>query len=140
MAVGTVTLTRDILVNYGYNDRRNVREIQVDFVASSSDGSLPVLSLTNLYGYVLKVITNPGSTAPTDNWDILLGDPEDNALDALALAVKDRDTATTEAVYPVVSGAATPVWLAKGDYALTITGNSVNSATGRILIYLTDSL
>lgn len=138
MAVGTCTLTSDNITNHGYNNRYMVRKIIVDWVASSSDGSLPTLTLSNLYGFCIKAITNPGTTAPTDNYDIKLGDPNDTGVDALASALVDRDTANTEVVYPTASGACTPCFLEKGDYLLAITGNSVNSATGRLILYLAD--
>ncbi len=139
MAVGTVTLTSKTKVEIGSGaTARRCDVVQLDFVASSTDGTLPVLQVP-LSGYLLKVVTNPGSTAPTDNWDIVLGDPEDNALDAAASLLLNRHTTTTQQVYPNISGAAIPIFLA-GTYAVTISGNSVNSATGRILLYLIDSL
>jgi hypothetical protein len=100
---------------------------------------LPNTDLTGLYGFLIKVVTNPGSVAPTDNYDIKLFDPDDAAFDAAAGLLLDRDTANTEQVYPLISGAATPLFLA-GDYVLNITGNSVNSATGQIFMYMVESL
>lgn len=137
---GTISVTSDSLENEGYSSRKHVRKVTVDWVADAADGSVPTLSLVNLYGYCLKVITNPGATAPTDNYDIILGDPADNALDALAGALANRDTANTEQVYPTASGSTIPVYLTKGDYVLTITNNAVNSATGRVILVLADSL
>lgn len=138
MAGSSCTLTSDSITNAGYDNRYHVRKIIVDWVGDSGTGAVPTLTLVDLYGYCIKAITNPGSTAPTDNYDIKLGDPNDTALDALAGALADRDTATTEAVYPAASGAATPCFLERGDYLLAVTGNSVNSATGRIILYLAD--
>jgi hypothetical protein len=134
---GTITKTSDdATISWGYERTRKVRKIVIDFTADAADGSVPALSLTNLHGYVLKVVTNPGSTAPTDNWDIVLNSDSDTSLDHFAGTLLNRDTANTEAVYPLVSGAACPIWLEPKTYSLAISGNSVNSATGQITIYL----
>lgn len=118
-----------------------VEIVTVSFVGDASDGSVPTLAIP-MSGFVKKVVTNPGSTAPTANYDIALGDPEDSALDALGAALQNRHTSNTEQVYPLLAGApgtvsSTPVFLA-GTYTLAITNNSVNSATGTITFYLVD--
>lgn len=139
-AVGTVTVTRSTApVNkLGHNSVTEI--IQIDWVADSAAATVPNTSITLGGGWVTKVITNPGSTAPTANYDMALGDPEDSALDALAGAIQNRHTSTTEQVYPVGSSAQTPVWLEPGTYTFSLSNNAVNSATGRVLIYLIDSL
>lgn len=135
---GSISVTSDNLVSMGYGERYMVRKIVIDWTGDASDGTVPALSLVNLHGYVLKAITNPGATAPTANYDIALGDPEDSSLDALASALANRSASATEQVYPTASGATIPIWLDKGDYSLSVSGNSVNSATGRIILYLAD--
>lgn len=104
----------------------------------TSDASGDVNGETlHIRGFVVKVITNPGSTAPTDNYDFELTDPDDSSLDLLAGACLNRDTATTEQVYPVVSGAATPPY-ANGYYGFKIS-NAGNAKQGRVILYvLTD--
>lgn len=123
---------------FGSDGKKRVKVVTVNFVADAADGSVPDTAL-ELTGWLVKLVTNPGSVAPTDNWDVALEDPHDNALDALGGAGANRDTANTEQVYPVVSGAVTPVLLA-GSYNVAISGNSVNSATGAVHLYLVDSL
>lgn len=137
---GTISVTSDSIVNAGYSNRKRIRKIVIDWTADAAAATVPNLTLSNIYGYVIKAITNPGSTAPTANYDIALGDPEDTALDALAGALQNRHTSTTEQVYPTGSGSTVPIWLDKGDYTLSVSNNAVNSATGRIIFYLTDSL
>lgn len=137
---GSISVTSDSIVNVGYSDKKRVRKVVIDWTGDASDGTVPNLTVKNLYGYVVKAITNPGSTAPTANYDIALGDPEDSSLDALGSALANRHTSTTEQVYPTVSGAAIPIWLDKGDYTLSISNNSATSATGRIILYLTDEI
>ncbi len=138
MAVGTISVTSREDREIGRASRKRLEIITVDLVGSSTDGTVPVLQVP-MTGYLIKVITNPGTTAPTDNWDIILGDPEDAALDAAGSTLLNRHTTTSQQVYPLVSGAASPILLA-GTYALTVSGTSVNSATARIIFYLVDSL
>lgn len=137
---GSISVTSRTRVPKGPHSCCYVDKIVIDWTADAGDGSVPNLSLTNLCGYVIKAITNPGSTAPTDNYDITLGDPEDSALDALGGALANRHTTTTQQVYPTVSGATVPIWLDKGTYTLAIANNAVNSATGRIILYLASEL
>lgn len=110
--------------------------VPISWTGDASDGSVPDTSVPQLYGYVLRAIANPGSTAPTDNYDIKLLDPEDTSADALAGLLSDRDTANTESV--IASGAIPPFLC--GDYLFNLTGNSVNSATGTCILFLTDCL
>jgi len=134
---GTVTITRVPL--RAPNEGKKVEKIKIDWTADAADGSVPNTSVTRLYGWVVKVLTNPGSTAPTDNYDIELLDPDDSTVDALAGALANRDTANSEQVYPVATSAATPVFLA-GDYTFKLSNNAVNSATGQVILYITESL
>lgn len=141
-AAGTVTVTRSTRsYSQGGASVPYVGVIQIDWVADAANGSVPNTNIP-ISGYVTKVITNPGSTAPTALYDIAFGDPEDTALDALAGAVGNRSAATTEQVYPAIAGAPGTVTAVapflQGTYRFQLTNNSVNSATGRVLLYVTD--
>jgi len=139
MAGSSNSLTSRVWQEYGSGaTSRRTEVVTIDWVADDAAATIPNLSI-ELRGYCVKAITNPGATAPTDNYDIALGDPEDSALDALAGALQNRDTTTTEQAQPVITSAQTPVLLA-GTYTLSVSGNAVNSATGRIIFYLTDSV
>lgn len=133
---GTVTITREPLVS---KHGREVEKVKIDWVADAADGSVPETSISGLYGYVMKAITNPGATAPTDNYDVELIDPDDATIDALAAALANRDTANSEQVYPTVTGATIPIFLA-GSYTFKLTNNAVNSATGSVILYLAECL
>lgn len=123
--------------NYGkWGPAKRVEKVTITWVADDTDGSVPNVSVP-LNGWLIKAVTNPGSPAPTDNYDIVIGDPNDSALDVVAGALADRDTATSEQVYPVVGSSATPPFLC-GTHTVGISGNSVNSATGEIILYLID--
>jgi hypothetical protein len=89
---------------------------------------------------LFKVITNPGATAPTDNWDIAINDADDSTIDAAKSLLLNRDTVTSEVVYPVSAAGELPLLFQPGTYSLAISGNSVNSATGVIKLFFVDSL
>jgi hypothetical protein len=132
---GTITSSRTRSRTTPYS-RKFTKVITVDWVADAADGSVPALSLP-LSGYLIKVVTNPGATAPTANYDIALNDPSDSALNVWSTALDNRHTTNTEQVYPAISGAVTPILL-NGTYSLAVSGNAVNSATGQIQLYLVE--
>jgi hypothetical protein len=85
------------------------------------------------YGFYLYLMrTDPGTPAPTDNYDIVIHDATGN--DILGGAGMDRDATNTETVMPLVGdfGELFPV---DGALTIKISGNSVNSATGTIKLY-----
>lgn len=115
-------------------DRKIIgKRVIVNGVADASDGTFPSLTLKKLNGYLQPVITNPGSVAPTDNYDIKIYHPSDSTADITGNTLADRDTANTEIGAVTISGSATPTYL-NGNYSLGITGNSVNSATLQIIM------
>lgn len=122
---GTTTTT---ITNRRGPDNKNMKIVSVAFTADAADGSVPNTTLSGLYGKLVRTITNPGAVAPTDNYDVKLLSPDDSTADVLASADIDRDTANTEVI-----NHATPIEL-RGEYALNITGNSVNSATGVVIL------
>lgn len=130
------TITRE-QIEIGKNERRRVEKVTVAWTAHT-DGSFTTTNI-DLAGFVLKVVTNPGSTAPTANYDISLTDPDGSDLDAMATLLNNRHTTATEQVYPLISGGSIPIFLC-GTYGLAIANNSVNAATGTIIFYLVDDL
>jgi hypothetical protein len=132
------TETRETL-RLGQNDKKKKLEKVTIAWTAHTDGTFTTASVA-LSGYLIKVVTNPGSTAPTANYDITLTDPDGSDLDAAAGTLANRHTTATECVYPVgTSGAATPILLC-GTYGVAIANNSVNAATGTIIFYLVDDL
>lgn len=129
---GTVTITH-------YQLGAAVRRIQVDWVADAADGSVPATALPAFEGRILALTTNPGATAPTDNYDITLVDAE--GADRLQGVGANRDTANTEQVPVVYSGSTIPP-VVDADEVLTFTlaNNSVNSALGRAIIHYTPTV
>lgn len=111
-----------------------VQRIVFDWT-SSSGGAADATFL--LKGFILKFVTDPDNTAaPTDNYDLSIVD-EDGA-DVLIGQGADRDTATTETVYPAQSGGAIPVFHA-GTVTFTI-ANAGNAKAGRVVMWVVESL
>jgi len=69
--------------------------------------------------YLFFMLTNPGATAPTDNYDITLLD--DDSVDMAGGALADRDTSNSEAVLPLLSGGVAGDRIVNGGIAVTIT-------------------
>jgi len=106
------------------------------FSFTSDDGTGAIASAITVgpvNGYITKVVTNPGSTAPTDNYGITLSDSD--GCDVLGGAGSNRDTVNSEHLTPLVGGAYIPC---RVDSVLTFaaTGNSVNDATGEVIVYV----
>ncbi len=118
---------------------KKTRIVTVAWLGASSNGAFTDYVVSNLAGgFLMKVVTDPGTTAPTDNYDIELDDA--SGIDALIGQLANRDTTTTEAVYPVTASGQLPVFMEAGSYTLKISNNSVGSATGVIKMYFVDSL
>ena len=98
----------------------------VDLTATASNRSID--------GYVIQVITNPGDTAPTDNYDIDLINSD--GVDVMGTALSNRDTADSEIALPKPNGSTTADAWVSGTLTLAITGNSVASATGTVKVYI----
>lgn len=111
----------------GYNNQ--VLRITCDFTADDATGAYDTVTF-DTYGYLIKVVTNPGSPAPTDNYDIAI--TEENGANICSTNLDNRDTANSEQAL-CVSG--NPVWLS-GVHTITITNNSVNSAVTELTLWV----
>jgi hypothetical protein len=128
---GSVTLT-------AHNQLGNIRALRYTCVADAADGSFPATALPKIEGKLLALETNPGATAPTDNYDVTLVD--DDGLDVLQGAGANRDTANTEMA--AVLFASTSVHPPVDEWqtlTLTIANNAVNSAGIVITIFYAPS-
>lgn len=129
-AAGTVVATGPTKVS---GVETSYYTIQWDWTADASDGSVPTNTVTGVLGYVVRVVTDPGSPAPTDDYDIELKDAY--GCDVMGGALADRDTSTTEQAMPIIGGSSTGA-LVLDTLQLSITGNSVNSATGSVYVLI----
>lgn len=124
---GTVTQSHAKLGNVGV--------ITFTCTADSSDGSFPdTIVADKIEGRLLALETNPGATAPTDNYDVTIEDGGGH--DVLEGVGANRDTATTEKATVVYLGTSVhPVVDDSDTLTLKIGGNSVNSAVTVIKLY-----
>lgn len=135
---GTVTVSDPVVLAMQYSGKK-YKSLTVDWVADSVNGSVPNTLIPKLSGYLVKVITKPGATAPTANYSIKLFDPLEATADALAGTLASRSATLTEVVYPATSAAVTPPLLL-GDHQFSISGNVVNSATGRVIFVFSEEV
>ena len=105
----------------------NIRRINVAIVASSVDGTITATALPAFQGRLLSLHTNPGATAPTDQYDITLVDGD--GLDRLQGVGANRHTTNSEQVAVVYSGTSvSPPVSSDETLTLTFANTSVNSA------------
>ena len=113
----------------------HVRKVVFTCTADAADGSFPATAISiPIEGRLLALVTNPGATAPTDNYDITL--VNQHGYDVLQAVGANRDTATTETAVVVYTGTGTHPAVDEGDtLTLTIANNAVNSAGIVIELY-----
>jgi len=110
-------------------------KVLVTFTADASAATVPDLNILGFDNqWLCQIITNPGTTQPTDNYDMYL---KYAGADLLGGAGENRDTANTEIAYPIVDSvsgqrACVPV---PGTLVFSLANNSVNSATGTLEIH-----
>jgi hypothetical protein len=112
--------------------------VSLSWTGSASDGTVPSTALnaqvmTRVKGmYIYMIETDPGATAPTASYDIVINDA--NGRDVLGGAGADRSATATEAAGATLSSAIVPVPI---DTALTfvLSNNSVHSAVGVVKLY-----
>ena len=110
----------------------DVTVLTFSWTADSSNGSVPATAtVSDVDAFVFMVVTNPGTTAPTDDYDITLTD--EDGVDIMGGNLADRDEANSEQAVLTVTR------FVSGTLTLNITNNSVNSATGTVAVYLKSS-
>lgn len=125
-AAGTVTQT-DVKV-YG-----NVRLLTFTCTADASAHTFPpTASTVDIDGFVFLVVTDPGTTAPTDDYDITLTDA--NGVDIMGGELLNRDESNSEQAVPLIDGVFGSRYV-KGVLTINISNNSVNSAVVVVKIF-----
>ena len=115
----------------------NAETIKKISTSWTSDGSGAATSTVSFAGTILRVVTNPGSAAPTDDWDVTLLDSD--GLDLFMGRGANRDTTNSEHFNPGMSttdGTTTTVIPVSftGSATLTI-ANAGAAKTGTVVIY-----
>lgn len=83
--------------------------------------------------YIVRVVTNPGATAPTDDWDATITDAD--GVDMMGGVLANRDTTNSEEVLPYIGGLAYGPNPIPGQITLNIT-NAGDSKTGTVVLYM----
>jgi hypothetical protein len=110
-----------------------VDKLRITWTADTDGSYTDYTTAENMDGYVFMVVTNPGATAPTDNYDITLADSD--GCDVSGGELANRDTANTEQIIPKIGNTYGGRFVA-GPLTLGISNNSINSATGEVIIYV----
>ena len=135
-AAGTVTQSLEVLPNI-WGPKAYV--LTLSWTADAAAATVPDTSTTDditnqIKGlFLYMVVTNPGAVAPTDNYDITIEDTD--GIDIMGGALQNRDQTNTEQAMPFVGASYAPRPIG-GTLTLKISGNSVNSATGTVKLYL----
>lgn len=103
----------------------------IDWDCGSSNPDVPdtVIPGYGQPGLVSHAEVNPGTQAPTDDYDVTLETRE--GADLFGGNLLNRDTINSEFVAPSVAG----VFYDGGDLTFTLDGNTVLDAAGRVVIY-----
>lgn len=109
--------------------------VTLTVTADVADASVPNTDLvTKISGRLVALETDPGTTAPTANYDITLEDG--NGLDVLQGVGANRSTSATEKAAIVFSGTSVHPPVAMVDtLTFKVTNNAVNSAGIVVKLY-----
>lgn len=103
------------------------------WTGDGAGGAVTSFTTPKIVGYVFSGVTNPGSVVPTDNYDITLKD--DNGVDVFGGELLNRDEANSEQATPKI-GNAYGTRFVNSKLTFAISGQSVNSATGTLDVYV----
>jgi len=129
-AYGVGTVTQAVVTNYG----ETMAVVTFSWTADASAATVPATAMSaevagKVFGfYLVQAETDPGTTAPTADYDVTITDP--NSLDLMSGSLSNRSATVTEIAFPNLT--ARPV-----DSILTfnLSGNAVNSAVGVCKLY-----
>lgn len=138
----------DITYDKGYDHAGaagRVRKVIIDWTSDDTTGAVTATT-GKIVGQLLKVVTDPGATAPTANYDIAITDEE--GVDVLSglggtggtdPSLANRHASNTEVVHLVGENSLTDVVTGSQPYvcdklSVAVT-NAGNSKTGQIIIY-----
>lgn len=127
-------------MTFDYDETGPIKKIICDWVSDSATGAVSGTT-RKIVGHLIKGVTDPGGTAPTDNYDIAITDEEGvDVLAACAGTLANRDTANTEEVYFFVKTAdvaplSISVHPAVCDILTIAVTNAGNSKNGQLILY-----
>ena len=113
------------------SDYRSVKRIKWAWV-SAADGTCTSTASSEAYdGQVIALLTDPGSTAPTDNYDIVVNDADGH--DVLAGQGANRHTTTTQWV---LHSDSTPLGVVAGSTLTLDITNAGDSKEGDVYVFI----
>jgi len=115
----------------------NLATLTLAWTSDDATGAVSATTSTEITNqiagkYIVLVVTDPGATAPTDDYDITITDA--NGVDVMGGALANRDTSNTEQILPLIGTSSGPRPVATA-LTLNIT-NAGNSKIGSVIIYL----
>ena len=135
----TATLTK---VDVPFMGSRGVKKLVISWIADAAAATVPDTSLTaavsggidSIKGWsCVLAVTDPGATAPTDDYDITIED--EYGVDIFGTALNNRDTANSEQALPLIATSTYGPRLITGNLTFKLANNSVNSALGQCVLY-----
>lgn len=113
----------------------NTSLLTFSWTGDAANGTVPATASTrSIEGFVVLVVTNPGTTAPTDDYDITLTDVD--GVDVMGGQLQNRDEANSEHAAPQLqTGIFGERWVS-GVLTLNISNQSVAGATGTVKVFI----
>lgn len=114
-----------------------IQKVVIDW---TSDGAGSATETVNLFGFLLKAVTDPdGTAAPTDLYDVTL---VQDGVDMSGGIMVDRSATLNQVVHGLAKNGSDitplPPFLA-GDHTFTV-ANAGASKSGRVILYLSECL
>lgn len=115
--------------------------LNISWLASASDGTVTSVAVPAHIAKTIKgtslalATTNPGATAPTDQYKITITDAD--GIDILGNAMNGLSSTTSEQFTPVLTGSGTKR-LVDGTLTFNLADNAVNSALGVCRLYFSN--
>lgn len=117
-------------VSYSWTERNGIAVCTVSWVDDGGDGiASTTISSGSWAGYIIRAETDPGATAPTDNYDIVINSRY--GADLFGGELNNRDTSNSEIAEPLI-----PYIYQDGTMYFVLTNNSQAGALGTLVIYV----
>ena len=118
-------------------DTKEFCVVRATWIARAT-GSVDVFTTKPINGAVVRVVTNPGTPAPSDNYDIVLEDVD--GADIMGGTLSDRDVSNSEqAVALIYDDGSDRVYgnpVVDGPLIMRVDNNSTGLAQGQVAIYI----
>lgn len=134
-------------MTFTYEAHGPIVKVIADWMSDDSTGAVSGTTAVKVVGELVKGVTDPGSAAPSANYDIAVTDEEGvDVLAACQSTLANRHTSTSEQVYFLVLDAAAGTPLAQSvhpvvaDLLTIAVTNAGNSKTGQLVLYVRGTL